>query len=81
MLVELTMEHMNAGKRNHCDCCPLALALNDATREQWVVSRAHYWRARDPQVMFPLPDDARAWVSAWDDGRACLSTCFELEVV
>lgn len=81
MLIKIEQRHIDVGERRHCDLCPIALALNEATRDQWVVSMAHYWRARDQKKLYPLPDAARAWIETYDANRLVLPTEFEMEVL
>lgn len=81
MLIRIEQRHIDGGERRHCDHCPIALALNEATRDQWVVSLNSYWRARDQKTLHPLPEAARVWIENYDAKRLVLPTEFEMEVL
>jgi hypothetical protein len=78
MLIEVTQEHIKAGKEGDCNYCPIALALNEATGRLWVVNnyyvyeRDEYNNQISEKILFNNHNcRITDWIFAFDkDGKA-----------
>jgi hypothetical protein len=41
MKISVTQRHLDAGRRKHCDACPVALALREQTGHDWRVGQVY----------------------------------------
>ena len=62
MTVDVMQHHIYNGQRNACKSCPVALALADATGDEWSVTLAHAYDESD--VTWRLDDTAVQFI--WD---------------
>lgn len=72
MLIEVTAEDIDAGKRRDCHGCPVATALDRATGERWAVGVDERGRAVARRERFDgwfaLPRAASEFVRRFDAG-------------
>lgn len=85
MIVNVTHKHIedsnNAtyweSERSHC--CPVALALNEATGGSWVVAPTKCWRYYTSSV-FALPQEVTLAIHRYDGFGVMEPFSFELEI-
>lgn len=64
--VEVTQADIDAGLRGNCAKCPVALALNRATGEEWLVYEEYAIRNCD-HLDVPLPGECQSFVERFDE--------------
>ena len=85
MLVNVTQNHIdlsNSGfyyDEDRANCCPVALALNEATGKEWAVTPNNCWRHYSTQVL-PLPPEVISNIHQYDSFGAMEPFSFELEI-
>lgn len=82
MLIEVTQEHIDAGKRAECGSCPVALAFKEAfpnrmVRAGYGVLQAYQWGAYVFKARTPL--DVQLFMLEFDEGRPVQPFTFEVE--
>jgi hypothetical protein len=82
MRVEVTAGDIAAGKADDCTECPVALALNRATRKAWWVEYDAAFQRWTPsrrlKPMLRLTSLVSEWIQAYDRGEAVAPFAFEL---
>ena len=71
LTIHVTDAHVTDAEPWNYYYCPVALALREATGEDWQVSatRAWRWAAHDPETTWRLPRTVRAWIALWESGE------------
>jgi hypothetical protein len=71
-IVSVTAEHIAAGKREDCENCPIAIAFAEVFPGVPYVDEFTCMITADDgtEVEFDLPDEALAFIAAFDDGGA-----------
>jgi hypothetical protein len=84
VLVEVTQEDIDKGKRGDPWCCPAARALERATGKKWSVVGPLCSRVDDRKQAIgkriTLPQEVFDFVRAFDGGEPVSPFSFELEV-
>jgi hypothetical protein len=84
MLITVTQEHIERGKKKNCAECPVALALHDAGFPDAYVSFDRVWASPDDRLnnynclLAFLPILVRVWISNFDSGKHVEPFEFEL---
>ncbi len=84
MRIEVTADDIAMGQRGSCCKCPIALAVARALKLNGMVVDVNGLRVfvgafGRPRRVYGLPENARAFVDAFDAGRATRPFEFELE--
>lgn len=85
MIIEVKQKHIDESRSGlHYDedmpeCCPVALALNEATGKQWTVTANKCWRHYSTQVL-PLPSEVTFNIHQYDGFGVMEPFSFELEI-
>jgi len=71
MIIKVTQENIDAGYRDSCSSCPVALALHrvfnkDTAFEQWETIRVGSDYARIGDCVYILPKIAEEFITAFD---------------
>lgn len=80
MIIKVTQRHIDAGQKNKCVLCPLALALYDTTKEVWGVRDLTYGRRFHLYYDKQLPKEAVLFVNRFDSGEKVEPCEFEMDV-
>jgi len=82
-VITVTAEHIAAGKREDCEHCPIALAVAEVfPGSPYVDEFACIITAGDgSETEFDLPDEARAFVEAFDNGQPAAPFTFTAELL
>ncbi len=78
--VHVTDLHLVAGTPCNCACCPVALALAEATGRDWIVDGSRAWLRGKPERKVILPRRVGEKVRRLDLGRRVRPFSFALEV-
>lgn len=79
MIINVTEANIKAGTRNHCNACPIAIAIFRATNQHTVVT----WdKAVINGVEYKLPEEAMRFIDTFDiAGKAWVEPfSFELNI-
>lgn len=77
MKIQVTQKHINEGKRGECFNCPIALALLEATGQQWDVS---FHMACSWHYNLNLPEIAQEFIGRFDYEKTVKPFEFELPI-
>ncbi len=81
MVINVTAEHIAKGKRGKCEECPIALALNDATKANWEVNGTHVYSLwANNQVTRRLPLEVANRIARFDEQGEMDPFTFELPI-
>lgn len=80
MKIEVTQEHIDKGDRFSPSCCPLALAIKDATGLYGVSVGADYVTRMEPYRFITLPRRAAGFRKAFDRAEKVKPFTFELDI-
>lgn len=76
MKIKVTRKHIRKGKRGLSFRCPVALALKEKTKVEWMVGLRY---ANSRVKLFDLPPVAVDFIRDFDDGKRVEPFSFELE--
>lgn len=76
--ISVTADDINAGIKNHCSKCPVALAVCRHLPMTEEVTSVSVWLGDDKAI--DLPATARNFIRAFDAGERVEPIIFELEV-
>jgi hypothetical protein len=78
VLIEVTAEDIAKGRANHCQFCPLALAMSRALKRKIEIQHGHAWYSEGLTLRrSKLPDEATAWYRAYDTYNVGVPFSFE----
>lgn len=89
MTINVTQHHIDIGKQQSLDFCPVALAIKDVVGFPWVLVSPgvvflggviECMRLMGLDKRMPLPEIASRFVEAFDEGDPVAPFQFELEV-
>ncbi len=81
MTINVTQKHIDAGSRNRCFSCPVAMAIKEATGEEWAVDgRAAFRTALGAEGVCQLPPEAKRFVLLIDHLGHVEPFSFELDL-
>lgn len=82
MIVKVNQKHINTGKRNNSEKCPLAIALNDTTGIKWSVGLTSCSPGEGyiMKKMFFLPLRAIQFIKDFDNRKITKPFEFELTI-
>lgn len=78
MKISVEQKHINQGEQEHCERCPIALAIFDSV-EACFVSVESFFVHIDSES-FDLPDNAIDFIESYDDGEPVSPFEFELPI-
>lgn len=79
--VKVTQAHINEGKKHEPSSCPIALAITDATGEQWCAGTTYVRRCTQQlELGIRLPPSVMAFIETFDLGQPVKPFAFTLEV-
>lgn len=76
--IHVNAEHIRHGISQECCHCPVALALFEQTKTPYVVAGCHVVGL--DKVEIPLPENARAFIAAFDEGEPVKPFAFEIDL-
>lgn len=78
MKIEVKQQHIDAGYKAGAFTCPIALAMNDATKSKWCVGP---WEAVHvpTDTVHKLPPQAQKFVHDFDDRKDVSPFSFEFD--
>ena len=80
MLISVTQQHIDRGRRASCSEDAVALALKDAGfRCPWVSPDHIAWRNENKDYCVDTPSAVLAFLKIYDNGGAVLPFSFEME--
>lgn len=83
MIIEVTQEDIDKGKRHDCEECAVALAVKRTPlAEQFVgIGPQHLvLREATPKSILPLPEEIIEFIAAFDRGEAVQPVTFDIPV-
>ena len=78
MRVIVKQEHIDKGLPYECTVCPIALALQEYTGQQWQVQVCTAYSPRTPTTYYRLPPEASRFIHAFDKGEPVAPFEFDL---
>lgn len=91
MIIKVTEEHINKGRRRNVTCCPVALAVKGATQCTFIcvgtfgmgirMPKKHWW-SKQPNSRYDIftPKNASVFISMFDRGEEVKPFEFELDI-
>lgn len=80
MTIKVTQKHIDEGKKSDCRNCPVALAIAEATMQDWEVTFNKTWPTDGNYSVLSLPDLAVNFIFRYDMNEVCQPFEFELEI-
>lgn len=78
MLIKVTQEDINKGKKHNCNECPVALAIKRIINDKYI--KTHKANLSIDSVWYPLPSIVVKFISDFDKGIMVKPFEFELNL-
>ena len=79
MIIKVTQEHIDKGCKLNTLSCPVALAMEEATGDNWSVGSVFFWLESKKKAI-PITIKIRYFIEDFDSGKKVLPFEFELNI-
>ncbi len=81
MRIKVTEDHIRRGVRGENTCCPIALAIQEATgNQEWHVGGLACWRTSNFDKNVELPIEATKFISRFDVNKSVQPFEFDIAI-